>query len=107
VQVDEIAEDRVLRCAGGGSTHVDYGTGGVAALANEGLGAGFHAAEVVWNKEELYGGFVWVFDDDLNLAFLGYTIASSGRRSLSWIWKYPWSFTFVYLLGTWKGGCTL
>lgn len=49
----------------GGQGHVDDGTGGVAALADEGLLAGLHVGEVVGDEEELDGGFVGILDHDL------------------------------------------
>ncbi len=98
VQVDQVAQgwavfawDRtVFR---GGALGFDDGSGRVAPLPDEGLGAGLHARQVVGYKEKLDSGFVWVLDDDLELPLfwnavppargrLGQSGGSLGPRSL-------------------------
>ena len=69
----------------------DDGSSGVAALANEGLGTGFHSREIVWNEEELHSRFVGVFDHNLELALLRNTVAAAkggfrgGRAAFSFL----------------------
>jgi len=60
-----------------GEGDFDDGTGGVAALADEGFGACFHAGEVVGDEEEFHGRFVGVLDHDLKLALLGNAVAAA------------------------------
>lgn len=69
----------------------DDGSSGVAALADEGFGAGFHAGEVVGDEEELDSRFVGILDHDLELALLRDPVAAAkggfggGRASFSFL----------------------
>lgn len=60
-----------------GERGFDDRPGGVAALADEGFGAGFHAGEVVGDEEEFDGRFIGVLDHDLELALLGDAVAAA------------------------------
>ena len=64
---------------GGGGREVHDGAGGVAALADKGFGAWFHAFEVVGDEKQLHGCFVGVLDDDLELPFFGDAVAPPWR----------------------------
>jgi hypothetical protein len=60
---------------------VNNRTGRIAALTNKGLGAGFHACQVVWYQEKLDSRLIRVLDNDLNLAFFWYSVTAARRGS--------------------------
>lgn len=79
VKMDEVAEHRAaLRISLAGIRHVvDDGACRVAALADECLGAGLHAREVVGHEEQLHGRLVLILDDDLDLTLFWDAVAAS------------------------------
>ena len=95
MQVNKVAEDRTLvgivrgrKCSFGAVSaeilacvdgHVDDGAGRVAALADEGFGAGWHVGEIVGDEEKFDCSFVGVLEDNLHLALLGNAIATARR----------------------------
>lgn len=59
--------------------HINYRTGRIAPLTNEGLLSRFHVGEIIRDEEQLDSGLVWILEYNLQLALLGNAIATPRR----------------------------